>query len=638
MKNKNAFLSFLFWMLVFGFAVRCFEWALLSHYHEETWRQLGLCLVGFCYDILFFAKFSLVLFPIHWLIYHWSEKAADMVFRIIGTVMLLISNAMIMYFVSADIPLDRVFFTYSVKVLVYISKSTGAFVWWGYVGLLLIPVLFFLVSRKRIEFGKTGLFVWFGLAVAGWCFNGVPSWMYKDKRYKNTICNKQEYFWSSLFNYQFGFSRIDAMDQEHMEKFKSYFPDLVFVDYHYPFCHFDYSRDVLSDFFELKKDTLPNFVFIISEGLGHCCGGPDSSLPSATPFLDSLANTGLYWSNCMSSSQRTFAVLPTLFGNLPFGKDGFMQAKDNAPQFQSLVSILNQNGYHSAFFYGGWLCFDDMCYFLRNMGVNEFLPDHQTYPEELQNNWGLFDHVMFDEALKIVAADNTAPRLDIYMTLTTHDPFEYPNKEEYLRMYEEKLTQAGMNNIIAQWLHGRYASYQYYDDCLKEFFSGYKKLPGYENTIFVITGDHDFNGAATELEKCHVPLVIWSPMLKKPHRFPAVVAHRDVTPSVLALLKARYEIKSPGLVNWLNTGLDTVPYFRSLTFTPQMTGSHELTNMVYHDLFLVGGETYRLVMHDGQLEIEPVDGDERADIFNTYIMLDDYVMNNNALLPSLGIK
>ena len=154
MKNTKPFLSFLFWMLVFGFAVRCFEWALLSHYQEQTWRQLGLCARGFCYDLVFFSKISLVLFLIHWLIYRRSEKAANLTLRILGTVMLLISNAIIMYYVSANIPLDKVFFTYSIKVLIYISKSTGAFVWWGYVGLLLIPTLFLVVSKKQVKLGK----------------------------------------------------------------------------------------------------------------------------------------------------------------------------------------------------------------------------------------------------------------------------------------------------------------------------------------------------------------------------------------------------------------------------------------------------------------------------------------------------
>ena len=149
-RGFRCFLGFLFWMLVFGLAVRLFEAALLGYYHQEFWKNLSLCLYGYCYDILFFSKFALLLCPLYLLIHRFSEKAVRWTFRIIGAIMLLISNAMIMYYMSAYIPLDKVFFDYSVKELIYISQSTGSFVWWGYAGLLLIPALFLVVSRREM--------------------------------------------------------------------------------------------------------------------------------------------------------------------------------------------------------------------------------------------------------------------------------------------------------------------------------------------------------------------------------------------------------------------------------------------------------------------------------------------------------
>lgn len=49
-----------------------------------------------------------------------------------GTIMLLISNAMIMYFVAAFVPLDKIFFDYSIHDLVYVASASEPFVWWGY--------------------------------------------------------------------------------------------------------------------------------------------------------------------------------------------------------------------------------------------------------------------------------------------------------------------------------------------------------------------------------------------------------------------------------------------------------------------------------------------------------------------------
>ena len=641
----RGFLSFLFWMLIFGLVVRFFEAALLGYYQEQFWKQLYLCLFGFCYDVLFFSKFALILCPIYLLVHRWSPKVARVTFGIVGAIMLLVSNAMIMYYLSALMPLDKIFFSYSVEELIYISKSTGAFVWWGYVGLLLIPLLFAVVYwRSKPENGNTttsrfSFWLWLALAVVGLFVWDVPVWMYRNHEEKNTICNKQEFFWRSLIAKDKTYSKFDAKDLErHHERilnFQSMFPEDAFVDYRYPFAHFDQSPDVLSEYFDLNPDTMPNLVFIITEGLSREFCGPNSKFPSATPFLDSLAAQSLSWLNCMSSSQRTIAVLPTMFGSLPFGNRGFMQSS-NCPRFYSLPGILKDNGYVTSFFYGGWTCFDDMCYFLKDMGVDHYLPNYTTYPKEMQNTWGLYDEYLFSEALEEVRLSSLnaqpSPRLDIYLTLSTHDPFDYPDKERYTKIYTDKLIQYHQQHNIEQFQYEQYASYLYYDDCLRKFFDKASGLPGFNNTIFVITGDHCFNGQSQELDKYHVPFVVWSPMLKQPHCFPAMVAHRDVTPSFLALLKHVYNIQSPDIVSWLNTGLDTSSYFRANTFTPQLKNSRKMENMVYKDYFYDAGMVFKFGYENGRLTITPVKEDKMVEFLSEYRAMDDYVMSNDALL------
>lgn len=641
MKNEkisqgiHGFLNFLFWMLVFGIAVRLFEAAMLGYYQEQFWPHLGSCLLGVGYDMLFFSKLALVLCPIYLLIHHLSAKAAKWVFRIVGTLMLLISNAMIMYYVTTYMPLDKIFFNYSVKELAYISKSTGAFVWWGYVGLLLIPLLFLLVSGKELRFDKPWFWVWIVLAVVGLFVNEPPVWFYRSMEGKNTVTNKQEFFWKSLIDKEVPFTRFDAKNLEQQRDrildFQSKFPEDDFVDFRYPFAHLDHSPDVLSSYFDLNPDTMPNLVFIITEGLSREFSGYNSKFPSATPFLDSLADHSLNWLNCMSSSQRTIAVLPSMFGSLPFGKRGFMQSS-NSPRFYSLPGIMKENGYEVSFFYGGWTCFDDMCYFLSDMGVDHYLPEYSSYPKEMQNTWGLYDEHLFSEALNVVGNGNASPRFDIYLTLTTHDPFDYPNKNRYTKAYTDKLEQYHQQHNIEQWQYEQYASYLYYDDCLRKFFADYRQLPGYENTIFVITGDHCFNGQSAELDKYHVPFVVWSPMLKEPHRFPAMVAHRDLTPSFLAMMKQQYPIHTPEVVSWLNTGLDTASVFEANTFTPQLKNSRKMDNLVYKDYYYDEGNIYKFAYDNEKLTIIPVKNDDMVDFMSEYRSMDDYVMRNDALI------
>ena len=218
------------------------------------------------------------------------------------------------------------------------------------------------------------------------------------------------------------------------------------------------------------------------------------------------------------------------------------------------------------------------------------------------------------------------------MTLTTHDPFDYPDKEQYTQTYINKLKQRGQLDEIQPSQYEMYASYLYFDDCLRKFFTAYRDMPEYENTIFVITGDHCFNAQSEELDKYHVPFIIWSPMLKEPHRFPAMVAHRDVTPSFLAFMKASYGVKTPEIVSWINTGLDVSPTFRANTFTPQLKNSRKMDNMVYKDYFYDEGKVYKFGYENERLTITPVEEEKVVKLMSDYKAMDDYVMNNDALV------
>jgi uncharacterized sulfatase len=67
----------------------------------------------------------------------------------------------------------------------------------------------------------------------------------------------------------------------------------------------------------------------------------------------------------LSEGGRTFAVLPSILGSLPFGKSGFNDLGNNMPVNNSLIGIMKRAGYHTAFYYGGDSKFDNMKLFLQ---------------------------------------------------------------------------------------------------------------------------------------------------------------------------------------------------------------------------------------------------------------------------------
>lgn len=612
-------------LLLVAFATRIFE-LLLFIPLTDFGNNIRLNGIGLFYDVMFMARALTVLFIVFLAIDLLVHKRSKLIIRILITLSVFISCILVTYYSIAGVPLDKSLFAYSLKEILGIIGSSQKAAWWNYIFIVGIPAFYYWASRRDFEAKDWHSICFIILVICGFLV-GKPTTANAKDQY--TADNKLRHFAASVVQ---GFNReTDNPMTEDAKSFQSYFPDHKFISTETPFLHTDNSINSLTDFFNLT-DTKPNFVFVVVEGLGREHSGPNSSMPSSTPFLDSLATHSLYWTNCLSTSMRTIQALPSIFGALPMGKTGFMNLRDNAPNYHSLLKILHQNGYRSAFFYGGWLCFDDMCHFVRQNQIDLTLDEHlyDSVPE--RNNWGLYDGYMFGEALRTIDFDNS-PRIDAYLTLTTHDPFEYPDEERYTIRYRKMLNEAGIE--ASSYMTRAYASYLYLDDCLRQLIDGYRQKPGFENTIFVITGDHCFNTSSEPIEVHHVPLIIWSPMLKSGRQMDAMASHRDITPTLLAMLKDRYNISSPENVAWINRGLDTAQQFRCTTFSPLLDLSRSISRMIAHGCMTDENGTKKIGFNGQHLTLTAIDDSLNiSDLLKSYRALDLYVSNNNALIES----
>ncbi len=193
--------------------------------------------------------------------------------------------------------------------------------------------------------------------------------------------------------------------------------------------------DVLGPFFTIDNQR-PNIVIIIVEGLGSEFIGTNE-YAGFTPYLDSLIPKSLYWENFVSNTGRTFGVLPSLLGSLPFAKEGFLEL-DPLPTHTSLISILKSNGYSTSYYSGDDSNFDRRINFLEYnnidnvLDINKFGPGYTKTKENSGGfSWGYPDAEIFRKTLSGLNGIKK-PRLDIIMTLTTHEPFDFPSKKNYL--------------------------------------------------------------------------------------------------------------------------------------------------------------------------------------------------------------
>ena len=636
MKNEFADKLLKLWksfcLLSFSFVLaivltRAFEALMVSQYNIVADNVLAFNLTGLFYDIALYLKISPVLFLIFTLAGWFKEKLATVIIKVLHVVLLVVSISLIIYFCSAHMPLDKVFVYYSGEELLHIIGASQTTYIWAYLCLAIIPIVYLIFAKiiKKIN-GLAALLCLLPL-MASFFIHTPEADDFDDRDEFYIKKNKIEYFFDS-FERNLSISGFDEVIKEEAVLYELY-PDYVFVDPVYPFLYKDNASDVLSPFFDLGEQK-PNVVVFVVEGLSRENSGNNSKFVSSTPFLDSLSQHALCWDNCFSTSPRTCAVMPSLFGSLPYGKSGFMSYGNNVPEFNSLPKIMKDNGYKFSFFYGGWIGFDDMEYFIRNNDVDVLLDPSLHKTHEHRNTWGILDDAMIDEAMKTLGAAGQ-PRLDVYLTLSTHDPWDYPNADEYKARYKASATDEkpinGRNPDGA-------AAYLYADDCIRKLINEYKKRDDFENTIFVITGDHNFQ-QSDYLHQYKVPFVIWSPMLKRAATFEPIVSHRDFTPSILALLKQKYGIKTPDEVTWLSQGLDTVREFRSKTIAPHITYSRNISGMFCGDYLIQDKNVYKLVYNDNDVEmIKDENADSLIKYLNAYKILDNYVFEYDALVEN----
>jgi len=365
--------------------------------------------------------------------------------------------------------------------------------------------------------------------------------------------------------------------------------------------------------------------------------------------LDSLMDKSLYWENNLSTSGRTFEVLPSTLASVPFGDRGFTELAEDMPDHLSLISILKtQANYTSSFTYGGEAHFDNMDIFLNRQGIDKIIDNtnfgtgYKKMPPSATSgfSWGFGDKEIFRRYIDEIKADNTAsPRMDVILTLAIHSPFVVANQDYYISKFNERLEKLELSEKTKNFNRNyqqQFSTVLYFDDALRYFFSEFKKLPSFNNTIFVITGDHRMPEVpiSTQLDRFHVPLVIYSPMIKKPAKFSSLVTHFDITPSLLAMLDADSIISRPKAAAWIGHGLDDEEDFRVANAYPLMRNKNEILDYIDDERMLANKVIYQVYEN---MNIETVDEpDKEKELeakLNNFLLKNKHACKNNKLIP-----
>jgi phosphoglycerol transferase MdoB-like AlkP superfamily enzyme len=594
-KNKQFQYGFLNLTLLVSF------W-LISTFELYSKNVSRLEIIDFCTTLIY--KFvndiwtvliiGILFYPIYFLVHKKRNKWEFNFLKFLYILIVFIQFVLVKYSLTTLLNLGADILGYSINDMFLTVKSSESFSIMSFLPLLLFPLVFlllYILFRNRVKKKIAVVFLISIVLVSGF-FSFLNTEVLSKKHQ-----NKLSFLVIDVIKFKIKKNKLSSDFKERND---------------YPYLKpFKETKDVLSPFFTIRKEK-PNVVIIVLEGLGGEFVG-DNDYAGFTPYLDSLISKSLYWPNFLSTTGRSFGVLPSLLGSLPYGEKGFLELKE-LPSHISLINVLKGNGYSTSFYAGHQSSFDKKINFLEYNGI-DYVVDENNFGKEYEKakansegySWGYPDAEIYRKALSVFDK-RKSPRLDILLTLSNHEPFEFPEKEKYLRHVDRILKsnqKIKADKESVELYKQIYASLLYTDQSLAEFMKGYAVRPDYDNTIFIITGDHRLIPIEQKDQLCryHVPLFIYSPMLKTVKTFKSISSHLDVTPTLLSFLMNNYNINKLEKTAWLGKGIDTSQSFRNIHEIPFMKYKGMINDFIYKEYMLSDGELFKIKENLGTYKV-----------------------------------
>lgn len=585
-KNIQVYILICFSLLLSFWLISIYEIFAMFISGREIPNLLKLISYRFSNHLLSVLIIFLIFLPLYLLLVRKKRKPGVVAIKVIFVLIIIIELSLTKYSLTTLLNLGADLLGYSFDdILITVTASESAS-FLSYLPILIFPLLFLtscFFLKKSIFFkysGRVFITISLGVIIAKFALADFSESIYQ---------NKLAFFVSDIVRVQVEKSEIDTIKLQGGEEY----PLLKDANNY---------KDVLGPFFNLKQEK-PNIVMILVEGLGSEFVG-DREFSGFTPYINSLISKSLFWDNFLSNTGRTFGALPSLTASLPFGEKGFLELED-MPSHHSLFSILKNNDYSTSFFSGDQSSFDKKIIFLEYNDVENIIDENKYenfYPKSVNGStgfsWGYSDFEIFKKTLATID-QIPSPRFDLITTQTIHEPFDFPLQKEYSVKIDSILNSGVKLKATSKEINSYkniFASILYADHSIKMFMEAYEKKPEYENTIFIISGDHRVIPIAQKDKLCrfNVPFIIYSPMLKQGKIMNSISSHFDVAPSLLAFLGNNYNVELPEKVAWLGEGIDTTAAFTNKHQIPLMRYKGTISDYLYKDYMYSDGKLYKI--------------------------------------------
>jgi phosphoglycerol transferase MdoB-like AlkP superfamily enzyme len=274
-----------------------------------------------------------------------------------------------------------------------------------------------------------------------------------------------------------------------------------------------------------QREKPLNLVIILQESLGATFVESLGGVP-VTPNLEKLKEQGIWFEQLYATGTRSVrGIEAVVTGFQPTPADSTVKLSKSQKNFFSIAALLEKQGYHTEFIYGGESHFDNMRSFFMGNGFN-YIVDQKDYKNPVfTSSWGVSDEDLLNKTHEQLLAHHQAgkPFFTLAFSSSNHSPFEFPDGR--IDLYEQpKKTD---NNAV------KYADY-----AIGEFFKKAQNSPYWKDTVFLIVADHDIRVRGADLvpiERFHIPALILGADIK-PLRFTGLASQLDLPVTVLSLM------------------------------------------------------------------------------------------------------
>ncbi len=299
--------------------------------------------------------------------------------------------------------------------------------------------------------------------------------------------------------------------------------------------------NTIKQYNRVLKDPSPNVIIFILESMGREYWGSMNKerkikdFIGFTPFLDSLAEHSLVFSNAFATSRKSIHAMPSILAGIPSFEISYTSTPYSKQKIESIVSIANSMDYNTSFFHGasngsmGFLGFSNTLGFKNYYGRSEFNND-----DEYDGYWGIWDEP-FLQFTKETLDNKKQPFLATVFTITSHEPYVIPKK------YDNRFNQG----IIPM-----HKCVLYTDFSIKKFFDESKNSDWFKNTIFLFTADHSNKSYYPYYQKTinrfANPIMIYIPNSEFKGEVNSLASHMDIYPTIVDLIGYKKPFRSWG--------------------------------------------------------------------------------------------